>query len=97
MAKYLLKTIKLTDNVKGGDWAIESNWIVVDSDEINQITIFDKTYVHPLQCKDCAYYTPIVDEPHKSTCQRLWGGMTECTPDSYCSDGVRKDSEDETV
>ena len=44
-----------------------------------------------VRCKDCVYYTPEVDEPHKSTCQRLWGGMTECKADSYCSDGVRKD------
>ena len=43
-----------------------------------------------VRCKDCVYYTPEVDEPHKSTCQRLWGGMPECNADSYCSDGVRK-------
>ena len=44
-----------------------------------------------IRCKDCLYYVPEVDEPHKPTCQRLWGGMTECEADSYCSDGVRKD------
>ena len=46
-----------------------------------------------IHCKDCAYYIPEVDEPHKSTCQRLWGGMTERKADSYCSDGVRKNEE----
>lgn len=45
-----------------------------------------------VRCKDCLYYVPEVDDPHKSTCQRLWGGMTECKADSYCSDGVRKDA-----
>ena len=44
-----------------------------------------------VHCEDCFYYVPEVDDPHKSNCQRLWGGMTECKADSYCSDGVRKD------
>lgn len=44
-----------------------------------------------VRCEDCFYYVPEVDDPHKSNCQRLWGGMTECKADSYCSDGVRKD------
>lgn len=48
-----------------------------------------------VRCKDCVYYIPEVDEPHKPTCQRLWGGMTECNADSYCSDGVRKDEVEE--
>lgn len=52
---------------------------------------YEPTGQEVVRCKDCVYYIPEVDDPHKSTCQRLWGGMTECNADSYCSDGVRKD------
>ena len=61
----------------------------------DNITLYDikdfepQEYVKVVRCKDCLYYVPEVDDPHKSTCQRLWGGMTECKADSYCSDGVR--------
>ena len=53
--------------------------IVLNGEQIDEL----------VRCKDCFYYIPEVDDPHKSTCQRLWGGMTECKADSYCSDGVR--------
>lgn len=41
-----------------------------------------------VRCKDCLYY-----EPNNSNCecQRLWGGMIDCKPDSYCSDGITKE------
>jgi hypothetical protein len=41
-----------------------------------------------VRCKDCVYYEHEVDDPHKSNCQRLWGGMIDCKPESYCSDGI---------
>lgn len=67
---------------------LPSDFIVhfVSDDGIN-ITI-QKTKL--IYCKDCFYYVPDVDDPHKSNCQRLWGGMIECKPDSYCSDAFPK-------
>jgi len=41
-----------------------------------------------VRCKDCVYYKEDVDDPYNSNCQRLWGGMIECKPESYCSDGI---------
>ena len=56
------------------------------SDGLN-VTI---TMTELVRCKDCFYYVPEVDDPHRSNCQRLWGGMIECEPDSYCSDAFPK-------
>ena len=74
--------------------------IVLTDESINCLSFGGKEvkpieFIKVVRCKDCVYYTPEVDEPHKSTCQRLWGGMTECKADSYCSDGVRKDEVEE--
>ena len=42
MTKYLIKTIKINDNAKNGDQAVESCWTYVDSETIHTIYIFDK-------------------------------------------------------
>lgn len=68
-----------------------ADWIV----ELGDGNIHIKKMSPLVRCKDCLYYEPEVDDPHKSNCQRLWGGMTECNADSYCSDGVRKDEVEE--
>lgn len=49
-----------------------------------------KDVVEVVRCRDCAYYEAEVIDAHASNCQRLQGGMLECKPDSYCSDGVPK-------
>ena len=89
MSKYLIKTIKLPDDAKGGDWIIDSNWMFIDPDKINEITIFDKIYVHPVYCKDCKYYKQL-----DSACPYLGeDGYYKELPgkDDFCSRGERKE------
>lgn len=81
---------------KGSIIAIKGDSATRKDESTGGIYCRQDIYVKELvRCKDCAYYIPEVDEPHKSTCQRLWGGMTECKADSYCSDGVRRDEMEE--
>lgn len=66
MPKYLIKAIFIPDNTKViADRLVETDWLLVDPDKVNEITIFDKKYIRPLQCKDCAYYIPIVRQSEK--------------------------------
>lgn len=79
----------------GTDLYYESDWNEGQT-HLRALRIWHLEDSEPVvRCKDCVYYIPEVDEPHKSACQRLWGGMTECKADSYCSDGVRKDKMEE--
>ena len=69
---------------------------IIHCERIGDSLLYNHYVVGELvRCKNCAYYEPEVDDPHKSNCQRLWGGMCECKADSYCSDGVRKNQVEE--
>lgn len=79
----------------GTDLRYESDWNEGQT-HLRALRIWHLEDSEPIvHCKDCVYYAPEVDDPHKSTCQRLWGGMMDCEEDSYCSDGVRKDKTEE--
>ena len=89
MARYLLKVIALGDDVKCGDRLVETSWMFIDPDKINEITIFDKIYVHPVYCKDCKYYKQL-----DNTCPYLGeDGYYKELPgkDDFCSRGERKE------
>lgn len=81
MAKYIDKSKLETHTIyEHGEW-VE----VVYMDDIREEPTIDI-----VRCEHCFYYVPEVDDPHKSNCQRPWGGMIECGPNSYCSDGAPK-------
>ena len=81
MAEYINKSkLEIHEICEHGEW-VE----VVYMDDIREAPTIDI-----VRCEDCFYYDPEVDDPHISNCQRPWGGMIECNPDSYCSDGAPK-------
>lgn len=85
------KEVEFATFYNGTDLCYESDWNEGQT-HLRNLRIWHLEDSEPVvHCKDCVYYIPEVDDPHKSTCQRLWGGMTECKAESYCSDGARKD------
>lgn len=45
MSKYLIKTMRLDDNVTNMDMIRETDWRYVDSDKIDTLNIFGKQFV----------------------------------------------------
>ena len=89
------KEVEFVTFYNGTDLCYESDWNEGQT-HLRNLRIWHLEDSEPVvHCKDCVYYIPEVDDPHKSTCQRLWGGMTECKAESYCSDGLRKDEVEE--
>lgn len=89
------KEVEFATFYNGTDLCYESDWNEGQT-HLRNLRIWHLEDSEPVvHCKDCVYYIPEVDDPHKSTCQRLWGGMSECKAESYCSDGLRKDEVEE--
>lgn len=85
------KEVEFVTFYNGTDLCYESDWNEGQT-HLRNLRIWHLEDSEPVvHCKNCVYYIPEVDDPHKSTCQRLWGGMSECKVESYCSDGLRKD------
>lgn len=100
MAKYLIKTILIPDNVKDrADHLRETDWLLVDPDKTFTINIFDKTYIQAVRCKDCRFMkeVPQGDDPDDALiiCTNAGNkGMPPRATENFgCTYGIEKESE----
>lgn len=79
MAKYLIKTVRINDNVKSGVQATESNWLYIDSEITHTIDIFGKKFIDEAEPVKHAHV--FVDEDGNMWCSNC--GSSNCF-DNYC-------------
>lgn len=100
MANYfLIKTMKIRDDLKSGDWTKESDWMWIDPETIHKINIFGKMYTDEntggemltITCRDCENY-----KEAKNGCNgfcKEWKTSTYSW--EWCSRGAKKDEVEE--